>query len=213
MRLATTTAILFLTGVLLAAPQGTIEEFSGKVIGVVDGDTIKVLVNKESVTIRLEGIDAPESGQSYGKKSKDALAGMVAGKVVTVKKTGTDRYKRILGVVVIGDLDVNATMVQDGWAWHFKKYNSETRLSQLEDVARKAKRGLWADDNALAPWDFRARKNTPQAVLKIADSEATYWLNTSSGVRHNESCEHFQKTKRGRFCELTEGKACGICGG
>ena len=82
MRFATTTAILLLAGLVLAAPPKVVEEFSGKVIGVTDGDTIKVLVNKESVTVRLEGIDAPESGQSYGKKSKEALAEMVAGKIV-----------------------------------------------------------------------------------------------------------------------------------
>ena len=91
MRYATTAAILLLAGLVLAAPPKVVEEFSGKVIGVTDGDTIKVLVNKESVTVRLEGIDAPESGQSYGKKSKEALAEMVAGKTVTVKKTGTDK--------------------------------------------------------------------------------------------------------------------------
>lgn len=79
MRFATTTAILLLAGLVLAAPPKVVEEFSGKVIGVTDGDTIKVLVNKESVTVRLEGIDAPESGQSYGKKSKEALAEIVAG--------------------------------------------------------------------------------------------------------------------------------------
>lgn len=73
MRFATTTAILLLAGLVLAAPPKVVEEFSSKVIGVTDGDA-EVLVNKESVTVRLEGIDAPESGQSYGKKSKEALA-------------------------------------------------------------------------------------------------------------------------------------------
>lgn len=120
MRFATTTAILLLAGLVLAAPPKVVEEFTGKVIGVTDGDTIKVLVNKDSVTVRLEGIDAPESGQSYGKKSKEALAEIVAGKTVNVKKTGTDKYGRTLGIVIVGDSDANAKMVEDGWAWHFK---------------------------------------------------------------------------------------------
>ena len=211
MRYATTAAILLLAGLLFAAPPKVVEEFTGKVIGVTDGDTIKVLVNKESVTVRLEGIDAPESGQSYGKKSKEALAEMVAGKTVTVKKTGTDKYKRTLGIVIVGDADANAKMVEDGWAWHFKKYNDEERLAKLEDAARKAKRGLWADEKPLAPWEYRARQKTPE--VKEADPKAVYWLNTSSGVRHNNRCEHFQKTKKGRICGADEGKPCGICGG
>ena len=71
-------------------------------IGVTDGDTIKVLVNRNAVTVRLEGIDAPESGQSFGSKAKEALAKMVAGKTVTVRKTGTDKYGRTLGIVIVG---------------------------------------------------------------------------------------------------------------
>lgn len=213
MRYLTLPVIVLVTGLLLAAPPKVTEEISGKVVGVTDGDTITVLVNKETIKVRLEGIDAPESGQSYGTKSKQALSEMVFGKAVTVKKTGTDKYKRTLGIVIVGDVDANAKMVEDGWAWHFKKYNDEERLAKLEVAARNAKRGLWADANPLAPWDYRARQKTPQAGSKVEDSKAMYWLNTSSGVRHNERCEHFQKTKKGRLCGPTDGKACGICGG
>ncbi len=214
MRCAAATGVLLFAGLVLAAPPQVVEEFSGKVIGVTDGDTLKVLVNKETVTVRLEGIDAPESGQSFGKKSRDALVELVAGKVVTVKKTGTDRYQRTLGVVLIGDVDANAKLIEDGWAWHFKKYNDEERLAKLETAARQAKKGLWADSQPLAPWEYRARQKTPETPSQVSkDDKLSFWLNTSSGVRHNQRCEHFQKTKKGRFCSATEGKACGICGG
>lgn len=213
MRYLTIPAIVLVTGLLLAAPPKVTEEFSGTVVGVTDGDTITVLVNKATIKVRLEGIDAPESGQSYGKKSKQALSEILFGKAVTVRKTGTDKYDRTLGVVIVGDVDANAKMVEDGWAWHFKKYNDEERLAKLEVAARKARRGLWADENPLAPWEYRARQKTPKAGPKTEDSKALYWLNTSSGVRHNERCEHFKKTKKGRLCGQTEGKACRICGG
>lgn len=99
-------------------------------------------------------------------------------------------------------------MIEDGWAWHYKKYNDEARLAKLELSARKAKRGLWADANPLAPWDFRARKKRPN------NTPATmFWLNTSSKVRHNQNCEYFKNTKRGRICGPNDGKACGRCGG
>lgn len=213
-RCAAAIVVFYLAGLVFAAPPKVVEELSGKVISITDGDTIKVLVNKESVTVRLEGIDAPESGQSFGKKAKEALAEMVASKTVTVKKTGTDRYGRTLGFVIVGDVDANAKLIENGWAWHFKKYNDEERLAKLEEAARKEKRGLWADEKPLAPWDYRARQKTPQTVPGDSkDQKVSYWLNTSSGVRHNPRCEHFQNTKKGRPCGPTEGKACGICGG
>ena len=211
MRYATTTAILLLAGLVFAEPPKVVEEFGGKVIGVMDGDTIKVLVNRNAVTIRLEGIDAPESGQSYGRKAKEALARIVAGKTVTVRKIGTDKYERTLGMVIVGETDVNAKLVGDGWAWHYSKHNSDERVAKLEEAARTAKRGLWADEAPLAPWDYRARQQTALAGPEVAKGQ--YWLNTSSNVRHNRSCEYFQKTKRGRFCGPDEGKPCGICGG
>lgn len=211
MRHAVITIAILVAGLALAAPPKVVEEFTGKVVGVTDGDTITALVNKESIKVRLEGIDAPESKQSFGTKSKKALSEMVFGKQVTIKKTGEDRYGRTLGVVSVGDVDANAKMIQDGWAWHFKKYNDEERLAQLEVEARAAKRGLWAEATPLAPWDFRARQKTPEK--KDTETAALYWLNTSSGVRHNERCEHFKNTKKGRLCGPNDGKACGICGG
>ena len=203
--------IVLVTGLLLAAPPTVTEQINGKVVGVTDGDTITVLVNKTTIKVRLEGIDAPESKQSYGTKTKQALSEMVFGKNVLVKKTGEDRYGRTLGVIMLGEKDINAKMIEEGWAWHYKKYNNEERLAKLEVEARSDKRGLWDDPNALAPWDYRARQKRPEKIK--TDPTALYWLNTSSDVRHNERCEYFKQTKRGRLCGRNEGKVCGICGG
>jgi len=203
---------------LFAEGPKVIDEISGKVIGITDGDTIKILDGKTSQTVRLEGIDAPEAKQSFGAKSKQALSKMIAGKPVVVQVSGTDQYERTLGKVLVDGIDVNAKMIEDGWAWHFKKYNSEERLSKLEDAARKAQRGLWADANPLPPWEFRARQKTGSKPEinedpPLESNPAGFWLNTSSGVRHNSRCEHYRNTKRGRLCGPNEGKPCGICGG
>ncbi|QDV69038.1 Thermonuclease precursor [Rosistilla carotiformis] len=201
-------SVLILAAFTLASPPRVLEELTGKVIGVTDGDTIAVLVNREPVKVRLEGIDAPESKQSFGTRSKQALSKMVFGKNVVVKKTGEDRYGRTLGVIMVGSVDINAKMIEDGWAWHYKNYNDEERLAKLEDEAREAKRGLWADPNPLAPWEYRTRQRTSN------DPPATmFWLNSSSNTRHNQNCEYFKNTKRGRVCAPNDGKPCGICGG
>jgi endonuclease YncB( thermonuclease family) len=218
MRHLTLPIITLVVGSLLSAQPNAIEEFAGKVIGVTDGDTIKVLVDKMPRVVRLEGIDAPEAKQSFGNKSKQALSKLVVGKTVRVLVTGTDKYKRTLGKVEIEGVDVNAQMIEDGWAWHYKKYNSEMRLSKLEEQAKTAKKGLWAEENPLPPWEFRARQKTGGIAEAATEppaesSPAGFWLNTSSGVRHNSRCEHYRNTKRGRECGPDEGKPCGICGG
>ncbi|CAG0912171.1 unnamed protein product, partial [Cyprideis torosa] len=41
------------------------------------------------------------------------------------------------------------------YAWHYRKYSKDPNLQALEDEARKAKRGLWADPDPVAPWDWR----------------------------------------------------------
>jgi micrococcal nuclease len=199
--------LLLLTLLLTTTAADT--DLRGKVVGVSDGDTITVLVDKKPIKIRLEGIDAPETGQSFGNRSKQALSDMVFGKEVLIIKTGQDRYGRSLGFVLRDGIDINAKMTEEGWAWHYKKYNQDSKLADFERQARAARRGLWAEPNPLAPWDFRDRKKPTAEPSKGGQ----HWLNTSSNVRHNESCEHFSKTKKGRLCSPNDGKACGICGG
>ena len=206
-------SVLLISGLLLAAPPKVIDQFTGKIVGVTDGDTVAVLVNRKTVKVRLEGIDAPESRQSFGNKSKQALSRLVFGKQVTIKKTGEDRYGRTLGVIMLGKVDVNAKMIEDGWAWHYKKYNDEERLAKLEVKSRSAKRGLWVEAKPLAPWDYRARQRTATTKPSGNGQPTSYWLNTSSGVRHNNRCEYFKNTKRGKLCGPKDGKPCGICGG
>jgi endonuclease YncB( thermonuclease family) len=200
--------LLVATLCLLASSQKVTEVFSGNVIGVSDGDTIEVLINRKATKVRLEAIDSPESNQSYGNRAKQELSRLVFGKLATIRKTGEDRYGRVLGYVMIGDIEVNSKLVEEGWAWHYREYNDEERFAKLEVEAREAKRGLWEDPKPLAPWEFRARQKRDKG-----EPATQFWLNTSSNVRHNQNCEHFRKSSRGRICSPNEGKACGICGG
>jgi micrococcal nuclease len=68
------------------------------VIRVSDGDTITVLVDKEQIRVRLEGIDCPESGQPFGNRATQLTQKLCAGKTVRIEKTGEDRYGRTLGI-------------------------------------------------------------------------------------------------------------------
>jgi endonuclease YncB( thermonuclease family) len=190
--------------------------FTGKVVGVHDGDTITVLdAQKVQHKIRLAGIDTPELKQAHGKDAKKALSLKVFSKHVRIEWTTKDRYKRTIGRVYLGKRDINLEMVQEGWAWHYKHYSKEKALADAEKGARAAKKGLWRSQSPVAPWNWRRGARKPSAGV-IGGSKAIageYWLNTKSNVRHNSRCRYYKKTKSGRACKANTGRPCGLCGG
>ena len=96
--------------------------WSGKVVGVADGDTITVLRDREQVRIRLYGIDTPERGQAFGKKAKQFTSDMVYGKVVEVKVMATDRYGRTVAMIYADKTLLNEELVKAGLAWVYWQY-------------------------------------------------------------------------------------------
>ena len=83
------------------------DTLTGQVIRVADGDTVTVLDHwKTQHRIRLQGIDAPERGQPYGKASGKHLSGLVAGRFVMVEYDKRDRYGRVVGKVLLSGEDV-----------------------------------------------------------------------------------------------------------
>ena len=136
---------------------GLLFGFSAKVVKVSDGDTITVLTpNKESIKVRLYGIDAPETKQDFGKASKQYLSSLIAGKIVEVKSGGQDRYGRVLGTICLDGADINAKTVEEGYAWAFVKYSKIYAAQQSKAMKNKA--GLWQQKDPQAPWDFRKAK-------------------------------------------------------
>lgn len=126
-----------------------------KVIRIADGDTLTVLKDRTQIKIRLGEIDAPESKQAYGKRSKESLEQLCAGKYVTYEKQDTDRYGRVVARVTCDGIDANRTQVERGMAWVYTKYNDDGELLELELRAKAERRGLWADPGAMPPWEWR----------------------------------------------------------
>lgn len=146
-------SLLLILPILLSA-----KTLTGKIVKIQDGDTVTLLDNTNTqYKIRLDEIDAPESKQAYGAKSKQYLSSMIAGKTVTVEYTKTDQYKRILGTIFYKGKNINEEMVRSGYAWGYY-YNKNKRLLWLQKVAKENKRGLWADKNAIDPYHFRKSK-------------------------------------------------------
>jgi len=151
---------LFLLPLTVQAGSPT-SEFVGRVVGVSDGDTIKVMHNGKEEKIRLLGIDCPEKAQPFGSKAKQFTSGLAFGKTVTVQVKDTDKYRRTIANVLLPDGRVlNRELVAAGLAWWYRTYSQDESLGLLEIEARTAKRGLWVDQHPTPPWEWRrAKKN------------------------------------------------------
>jgi endonuclease YncB( thermonuclease family) len=147
-----------------AAPTAARPPENGILAGlarVIDGDTIEI----DGRHIRLEGIDAPEAAQSCGRRAggtwqcgiaaSEALAELIARRRVTCEGRGYDKYGRTLGVCFVDDVDINARMVREGFAWAFVKYSRS--YVQEEAEARTARVGIWQGE-AEPAWVFREKQ-------------------------------------------------------
>ena len=108
-----------LAACLLIAQLTCAAELTGVIVGISDGDTLTVLVDKTPYTIRLAGIDAPESRQTFGQASKQHLSALAYKKAVTVLWDKKDRYGRIVGKVLVGGMDICLAQIKVGLAWHY----------------------------------------------------------------------------------------------
>jgi endonuclease YncB( thermonuclease family) len=133
------------------------QSFLAKVVGVTDGDTLTVYDGvRPQIKIRLSAIDAPESGQAFGDQSKNVLSSLCFGKQATIIPKVTDRYGRTVADVSCSGQDVGAYMVHSGMAWVYDKYaKGYGSLYPLQNEAKQAKRGLWADSNPTPPSEWR----------------------------------------------------------
>lgn len=135
------------------------DEIVGVVTRVSDGDTIWVTPKGgEREKVRLDRIDAPESDQAYGKAATKRLKELVGGKMVRVVYGKRDRYKRVLGIVHLGEDDINLQMVREGCAWHYSYFDKTKAYADAQVEARAAKRGLWAAHDPVNPYEWRKMK-------------------------------------------------------
>ena len=144
------------------------ELLRGKIISVLDGDTIKFLnLNNETIKVRLSQIDAPEfksedepeKNQNFGEESKESLTSLCEGKTGSLDIRGTDKYQRTLAILICEDVNANIHQLKNGMAWVFDKYVTDYHLYEFQNTAKSKKVGIWSEEFPLAPWDFRAGKS------------------------------------------------------
>jgi len=149
-----------ITAIFLAmACTANAETITGQVVGVDDGDSITVLQGgKVQHKIRLAEIDAPEKSQPFGQQAKQSLSQMCFGKQATIEDRGREFHGRPLGRVWCDGVDVTAEQVRGGMAWVYDRYVTDRSLYSLQDAARAARHGLWADADPVPPWEWRKSK-------------------------------------------------------
>lgn len=140
---------------------------------VVDGDTLRlVLDNGDRRTLRLQGVDAPESGQGGGVEAREFLAGRVCGREVSWYDRGQDRFGRTVARVEVAGEDLGVLLLRNGMAWRVRRY-LEHEPTDVRDAYEKAWRearaagvGLWAGEPQ-PPWEWR-RTNRPASGHSIS---------------------------------------------
>ncbi|MGZ8916550.1 MAG: thermonuclease family protein [Methylobacter sp.] len=179
------------------------EVIEGRVVGVHDGDTVTLLVGgNQQLKVRLAQIDAPESDQAFGQRSKQSLSDMVFNHTIRVLKETVDRYGRTVGTIFVDDLDANKEQIKRGMAWAYRQYLHDRSLLQTEAEARQAKVGLWADPNPTPPWEYRhggKNKKTNHKTAKTADHTLLKKAVASQPV--NSSCGSKRYCKEMASCE------------
>lgn len=137
------------------------ERVIGRVIKVVDGDSLAVESEGQSYQVRLWGIDAPEWGQRFSADAKALCRDLVEGKIIAIEGKYLDRYDRVVAIVTVDGRVLNEEMISRGMAWVHIRYCDEeicTAWRTREQEARNLGRGLWVDRQPLAPWRWKSRQ-------------------------------------------------------
>lgn len=201
-----------------AAASAAGQEPIAGVARVVDGDTIEIA----GIKIRLEGIDAPESGQtctrrwfgrwSCGTAAADALTTLVQRQTVSCDATGRDKYGRTLAICYADGKDLNALMVRRGLAWAFIKYS---RRYQREEAAARAEGvGIWQAPTMTA-WDFRASEWIEAAAAAPKGCAIKGNVSRGGNIYHMPWSPWYAKVKmdgapgKRWFCSEAEAQAAG----
>jgi len=209
-----------------SAPRNTI---NGTVASVSDGDTLVVAEGDRQYVIRLQGIDAPEGSQPFGFVATQALTLKVGQSPVQVKWTEHDKYNRVLGHIYVGERYINREMVADGYAWHYKEYSTDADLAAAEVAARVKRLGLWQDEHAIPPWDYRhspplavetteaaAPRPSTIAPAKSASPESEeimVYVTRTGSKYHRAGCRHLSKSRIPISLSEAQGRygRCSVC--
>ena len=160
-----------------------------------------------ALEVMLTDVISPRVMQRRASEASQFMLDVVLGEAVTIeprapdamtKQLGEEEGVTVYGRVRLGKVWLHEALVAAGWAWVLPEARKDKALVKLEDEARAAKRGLWADESPVEPWLWRE-------VLMMSDVEGNV-------LHAGWECPHVQKTqcrncKQLRFLSLEAAKA------
>lgn len=133
-----------------------------RVIVVNDGDSLTVIDSKQKTySVQLDGIDAPETAQPYGEASKKHLERRILKKNVVLMWHKTSKDGALIAKVLLNNGDINQLQLRTGSAWMTNSLtvnlsgSDSSRYASAQAHAKEKQLGLWRDEHAIAPWDWR----------------------------------------------------------
>ena len=142
-------------------------QLPGRVLWVVDGDSLVLDVRGSQYRIELSGIDAPELNQPWGQLAADRLKRALTGGFVVVDSADTAPDGRVHGRLTYKNRDIGLDLLHEGLAWCTigpvteTPYDTNHPYRDAESAARQTRRGLWSDEHPVPPWEWREQRLRP----------------------------------------------------
>lgn len=198
-------------------PEG--ETLSVPVLRVFDGDGFLTSIHIPSrnaeieITVRFGFIDAPEMTQAGGPEAKDFLERIIGGQLIdltilTKMDTGSimDRHGRIVAIPYLKQTQEYAThrnieleMVLNGWAWVLDRYGPDERYIRALEDARQNRRGIWARDENIHPWEFKRNLYAGKRKQTAIQQESLFERRGTAEPCPTDGCAGHIVSRNGKF--------------
>jgi endonuclease YncB( thermonuclease family) len=166
--------------------------FEARIVSIVDGDTVDAvpLGSKNTIRIRLHGIDAPERGEPFSSAATKSTRVLLFDQRVSIEGRDVDRYGRLVAHVSVRGEDASTALLTAGLACHYVKYSSDVAFAKAEAEARRHGRGFWGA-GVEKP---RCTTTSVQATgtKSAGGGPVVFHGNTSSRVYHSPSCRNYK---------------------
>lgn len=149
-------SVLPFAAAIAAKQSPTPRSVTGIVSQVIDGNRLRLSPpDAPTIVVRLQHVEAPELCQAGGEAARQALAEWALNQTGTLQIHGHDREGRTLGTLVVGGLNLNQHLIEEGLAWSSRGRNGRGPLLKQERMAKALARGLHARPGAWLPSEFR----------------------------------------------------------
>ncbi len=189
--------VVLVAAAVAGATTAAVDESEARVLGVVDGDAIVLDWAGKAQEVRIAGVDCPELAQPFGNEAAEMTSQLCRDKTVRLRIQGRDVFERPVAEVILPDgRRLSEELLRKGLAWFNERdAAADVRLRELHVQAMLDRRGLWAQANPMAPWDFRihatgAAVNDGEETPNISPESIIVYKEPNSFTYHREDCKY-----------------------